>query len=391
MNPNVTQLNVGSNDEIIMKLLYYFITEKSYNPIVLHGAQNEIWLENLGEDYSIIRIISNHIHNDEQYDFDLFRSKQILKQIKQKTFSFKMNVFCIYLDLGESVHLEEHEDSFTTHFLCTKIESMNDFQKNPEVMEIFPDITKETNFQEQGFELFLKVTEEINKKNEEEAKKAEHVFEPKTPYVTYTLIGINILVFLAMYLFGNGSTDSLTLLKFGANYGPSITSGEYYRLITSAFLHVGVIHLLMNMYSLYIIGSQLETFYGKWKYLCIYLGSALAGSLMSLLFTPNYISAGASGAIFGLLGALLYFGYHYRVYLGNVMKSQIIPLILLNLGMGFLIAGVDNAAHVGGLIGGILLSMMLGVPYKSTKSDKINGMIMTIIYFAFFIYMGFFK
>ena len=111
---------------------------------------------------------------------------------------------------------------------------------------------------------------------------------------------------------------------------------------------------------------------------------------MSLLFT-NSISAGASGAIFGLLGALLYFGYHYRVYLGTVVKSQIIPLIIINLGIGFAMSGVNNAAHIGGLIGGCLLAMTVGVKYKSTKSDQINGAVMTLIYTAFLIYMGFFR
>ena len=111
---------------------------------------------------------------------------------------------------------------------------------------------------------------------------------------------------------------------------------------------------------------------------------------MSLLFT-NSISAGASGAIFGLLGALLYFGYHYRVYLGTVVKSQIIPLIIINLGIGFAMSGVNNSAHIGGLIGGCLLAMTVGVKYKSTKSDQINGAVMTLIYAAFLIYMGFFR
>lgn len=101
------------------------------------------------------------------------------------------------------------------------------------------------------------------------------------------------------------------------------------------------------------------------------------------------LSAGASGAIFGLLGSLVYFGYHYRVYLGTVMKSQIIPLILLNLMVGFLSPGINNAAHIGGLIGGILMTMAVGVAYKSSTSEKINGWVLTIIYVSFLIYMGF--
>lgn len=194
-----------------------------------------------------------------------------------------------------------------------------------------------------------------------------------------------------MYLFGNGSNDVATLLKFGANLGELVKAGELYRLITSAFIHIGIIHLLVNCYSLYVIGPQLESFLGKWKFLAIYLLSAIAGNLLSISFGSSLkISAGASGAIFGLLGSLVYFGYHYRVYLGTVLRSQIIPIILLNLLVGFMSPGIDNAAHIGGLIGGVFTTMALGIKNKTTKMDRINGWVVSIIFFAFLIYLGFF-
>ncbi len=145
---------------------------------------------------------------------------------------------------------------------------------------------------------------------------------------------------------------------------------------------------MVNMYALYVIGPQLENFFGKAKYLLIYLFSAFCGSLLSICFS-SHISAGASGAIFGLLGALLYFGYHYRIYLGNVMKSQIIPIILLNLIVGFMLPGIDNAAHIGGVVAGLFAAMAVGVKYKSTAVDRMNGFIVSMIYVAFLIYMGF--
>ena len=103
----------------------------------------------------------------------------------------------------------------------------------------------------------------------------------------------------------------------------------------------------------------------------------------------SYPSIGASGAIFGLMGALVYFGYHYRVYLGNVVKSQIIPLILLNLCIGFLSSGIDNFAHIGGLIGGSLISIAVGVKDKSSTFERINGFIISAIFLIFIIYMAF--
>lgn len=382
------QIILTKNDEIAMKLLHYFITEQGYSPIILHGAKNEIWLENLNSDYKIVRIVSNYIHNDEQLKFDIFKTKQIVKSIKRKTLSLKINVLNIFLNLGDNVDFENHVDE--SNISSTYINEITDLNKYNFVLEIFPDITSHTVFKEEGFELFSKITRDIESKNQNDAMIAEETFKPKKPIITYILILINLLTFLSMYAFGKGSTNSTTLLKFGASYPDLIKSGQIYRLITSAFLHIGVLHLLFNIYALYVIGSQIESYLGKIKYIIIYLFSALCGNLLSMCFFTG-ISAGASGAIFGLLGSMLYFGYHYRVYLGNVVRSQIIPLIILNLFLGFVSEGINNAAHIGGLIGGFLITYALGVKYKSSKSERVNGTIMSIIFLGFLIYMGFYK
>lgn len=374
------QIIVTKNDELVMKLLHYFITEKGYNPIILHGAKDEIWLENLNEEYEIVRIVSNYIHNDEQLNTDLFRTKQIVKKIKRKTFSFKMNTLSLFVNLGDSVNMNNISYN---NIDCANLKSIKDIKNYTFITENYPTITNEINSKEKGMELFMKITEDINKKNIETSNKAEDVFSKKTPYITYILIFINIL-FYVLSIISNSFYNSMVL-------NPSkILNGEYYRLLSCIFMHGGIIHLLCNMYCLYVIGSQVESFFGKIKYIVIYLLSGIIGSLMSLSIT-NSISLGASGAIFGLLGSILYFGYHYRVYLSQAIKSQIIPLIVLNIFLGFILNGVDNAAHIGGLIGGVLVSMMAGVKYKSSTMEKVNGLILTIIFTLFLIYLGFFR
>ncbi|MCI8588358.1 MAG: rhomboid family intramembrane serine protease, partial [Bacilli bacterium] len=240
-------------------------------------------------------------------------------------------------------------------------------------------------FSEKGLQLFIKITNDINSKNKTEAEKAEEVFRKKKPIITAILVLINMFIFFGSILFG--AYDNF--IQEYAVYGPFIRSGEYYRLLSGAFLHADIFHLMFNCYALYVIGSQMESFLGKGKYLIVYLFSAIIGSLASITFNQG-ASVGASGAIFGLLGSMLYFGYHYRVYLGNVLKSQIIPLILLNLGLGFIGTGIDNFAHIGGLIGGTLITVALGIKYKSTTFEKMNGWIVTILFTAFMIYMGIF-
>lgn len=380
----MTEENVLVDDKnmMVMKLLHYFITEKSYTPIILQGAENEIWLENLDEDYKIVRIVSSYIHNEEQYRFDVFKTKRIVKKIKAKTLSFHLNTLSIFLDLSGNVELSPMKD-----LSSIRVVEDQDLKQSEIIQNAFPDLPKKLKFTEKGMQLFIKITNDINAHNAADQKKAEDVFQPKMPIMTYLFLGLNFLCFFLPKLLG---VDNAFLNAF-CTHGPSIRMGQYYRLITGAFLHANLLHFLFNMYALYIIGSQLESFMGKWRYTVIYLFSALTASLLSITFNGNGASIGASGAIFGLMGALLYFGYHYRVYLGNVIRSQIIPLILMNLAFGFLMrsAGIDNAAHIGGLLGGALASISVGVKYKSTKFEQLNGMIVTIIFLAFLMYMGF--
>lgn len=373
------QVTINKNDELVMKLLHYFITEMGYSPIVLHGAKDEVWLENLNGDYQIIRIVSNYIHNNDQLNFDLFRTNQIMKQIKKKTFSHKLTTLSLFVNLGDNVEINNylHVDNVD----CASINVLNDLNKYDFIINTFPTITKKTTFKEKGVELFMKITGEIGKKNEQESIRAEEIFKMKKPIITYIFIILNVLIFLLAKL----NVNVVYELFIHKNIG-----NDFYRLITAAFTHYDLLHLLFNMYSLYIIGSQIESFFGKCKYVIIYLFSAILGSLMSITFmTDNGASLGASGAIFGLFGSLIYFGYHYRLYLGTVLKSQIIPLVIFNLAIGFLSTNIDNAAHIGGLIGGTVMSMALGVKYKSSVSDKINGIIISIILLGFLFYTAF--
>ena len=383
----VPEIKINNNDLLVMNLVHYFITEKNYNPVILHGVNDEIWLENLDNDYKIIRIVSHYIHNNEQLSFDKFKLRRILDNLKKKTFSFKMPVVSIYTSLGDGVELS-NKDSNDLSFLVSKISEI----KNPNLIEVFPDIVEKTKHDEKGLDLFVKISDDINKESFQKSKRVESIFSMKKPIITYLIMIICVIMFCVTFILGNGPTDINTLIKLGANASYFTKNGEFYRLFTCIFLHAGFAHILCNMYSLYVIGPQVESFFGKLKYLFIFTFSGISGSILSLAFaSDNLVSVGASGAIFGLLGAICYFGYHYRVYLGNVLKSQIIPVIVLNLFIGFCVAGIDNFAHIGGLIGGVFAAMAVGVPDKSSVNDKANGCILMLIYLSFIIYLAFFK
>ena len=371
-----TQIN--DRDLVSMKLLHYFITKKNYTPIIVQGVENEIWLENLDSEYKVIRIVNNYIHNNEQLDFDAFKTKRMVKKIKKKTFSFKIKTLSILTDVGEIVDRNKtFPDVDIIYF-----EDEKKILKNKIIKECFPDLKDNLEYTEDGLQLFFKITDEINSKNHKDAMETDKILEPKKPYITIGIIAVIGLV----YLYGVMTNGNILAYDFGVNRD-YVRAGEIYRLLTGTFIHVDFLHLLCNCYALYMIGSMVEGYYGKKKYLIIYLVSAITGSLLSIAMSSGF-SIGASGAIFGLLGSLLYFGYHYRVYFGSVILGRIIPVIIINLGIGFMISGIDNFAHIGGLIGGFLISKAMGINSKDKASDKVNGMIMTIIYIGFLIALG---
>lgn len=378
---------VDKNDLLVMKLVHYFITRKDYHPIIIRGIEDEVWLENKKGDYSIIRIVTRHILNNEQFEYDKLKTKHIAKQIKRKIFDFSMNMLSIYVDSDfENIKINEEDKKYISVF----IKSEEDLFSNDIILNSYKNIKEEFINDNDDFETIGQITRDINEKSKEELEKRDKIMKNRKPILTYILILINVLVFIMMYVYGNGSEDIETLKVFGANYIPYVKSGEYIRLLSSAFVHIGVIHLLSNMYALYVIGRQVEQLYGKVKYILIYLLSAIMGSLFTVVFSSyNTTAAGASGAIFGLLGSLLYFGYTYRGYIGNGIINQVLPAIILNLIIGFSNPSIGNSAHIGGLVGGYLVSMALGIDIEKDNKSKVNGIIITILLTLFMIYMGF--
>lgn len=186
--------------------------------------------------------------------------------------------------------------------------------------------------------------------------------------VTVILILINVLVFLVSDLTGY-SQDVMHMLDLGAAYTPLITEGgEVYRLFTSMFLHFGIAHLLNNMLVLFVLGSRLERAAGKIRFLVIYLLGGVAGNVISLLLELNRgdysVSAGASGAVFAVMGAMIYIVVRNRGWLEDLSWRQIVVMALFSLYFGFASSGVDNAAHVGGLISGCILAVILYHPRR---------------------------
>lgn len=179
---------------------------------------------------------------------------------------------------------------------------------------------------------------------------------------TSLIILIQVVVFILMTLAG-GSTNPQVLLAFGARYTPLIQAGQWWRLITPGFVHIGLTHLVVNSVTLYFIGMYIENLFGHWRFLAIYLISTLLGNLTSSVFLPHSISAGASTGIFGLFGAFLMLGLAFGndPAIGSLAR-QFLVLVVLNLGTDILVPGIDLAGHMGGLLGGFFMAAVVGAP-----------------------------
>ncbi|WP_295728365.1 rhomboid family intramembrane serine protease [uncultured Limosilactobacillus sp.] len=187
--------------------------------------------------------------------------------------------------------------------------------------------------------------------------------------VTLSMIAICVIVYLWMVIQG-GSTNTAVLIHSGAKYTPLILQGQWWRLITAGFVHIGIQHLVINMITLYFLGMYIETLFGHVKMLIIYLMSIIAGNLTSMLFQPvQGISAGASTGLFGLFGAFILLGIVFRENLViRQLARQFLILVVFNLVADLMMPGIDIAGHLGGLFGGFLSAGMIG----STKIGKID-------------------
>ena len=185
----------------------------------------------------------------------------------------------------------------------------------------------------------------------------------RKPYLTWALLSVNLLLWLLVEMSG-GSTNTGVLLKFGAMEAQHIAAGDYWRLFTATFLHSGLMHISFNCIALFIFGQQLEPIYGRGRFLAIYFIAGLAGSVtsyaLSISAAPNTLGVGASGAIFGVLGGLVAFYAIHRDRFGEIGRQSLTGLLVIvaiNVVFGFVVPGVDNFAHIGGFIAGLLIGL----------------------------------
>ncbi len=202
---------------------------------------------------------------------------------------------------------------------------------------------------------------------------------PHARFTTMMILLINAGLYVAMVLHSTRSAaqgggldlDLNTLLDFGAKYGPAIMAGQWWRLITAGFLHGGLLHILMNSWVLFDLGAQVEESFGTSRYLVLYFVSTITGFLASFYWSPT-LSIGSSAGIFGLIGAMIALGVRDRSSYGAAVRSLYMRWAIYGLLMGLLpFFATDNAAHIGGLIGGFVVAYICGTPGYSKTVERL--------------------
>ena len=200
--------------------------------------------------------------------------------------------------------------------------------------------------------------------------------------VTTALVVANVLALVGMYLASGSTSDLGALVQAGANVKWATASGEWWRLVTSMFLHVGVLHLALNMYGLWVLGRLVEQFVGRTRMFVIYMGAGLVGAAASLLVGGAATSAGASGAVFGLVGAAAAeLALNRRAYprrWSGALLGNLVFLTVANLVVGFMYPMIDQSAHMGGLVGGVILGALLSPRPRFSRAAWMRGLVVVL-------------
>ncbi|WP_404453014.1 rhomboid family intramembrane serine protease [Virgibacillus necropolis] len=362
-----------NEQHIMYKLAEQLIDEENFEILDMDEQREEIWLEkHVNKTSYVIRLVHKEFYWMNDLKKDIALAFQRTKSIRRMLIGKHIEVKNIYVSkqapVGEWESLKKPMQLKERKPIKMKVYYLDEEDKYVEKERLNQDLnvslelpTNDISEEEKSTELNYLINKMTNKLHTKR-KEIKTVFSYGKPFLTYILLGINILIYIYLELNGD-STYTETLINYGAKYNPAIVDGEWWRIISSMFLHIGLLHLLMNMLALYYLGTTVERIYGSVRFLFIYMLAGIGGGLASFAFTSN-VSAGASGALFGLFGALLLFGLMNKKLFFQTMGRGIIVLIGFNLIFGFSMPQIDNSAHIGGLITGFIASVIVFLPKK---------------------------
>ncbi|MCG1022645.1 rhomboid family protein [Sutcliffiella horikoshii] len=365
-------------DIVFWQLVQHFVIKKEYRILHISPDQMEVWLEGLNHKKApIIRLYRHDLDWSTWLQRDIENASHHVVNFKNQLRKRSLHALNIYVSSYPPV--DDWEFRIEEPFIKNKAElhsivvhegnlhrALNEISNiTGDEVEVKEDLVME----EQGL---YHLKQSVLNASSQRVKMEQSIFQHGKPLFTYLFIFLHLVMFYLLETNG-GSQNPETLVQYGAKYNPAILEGEWWRFFTPIVLHIGVLHLLLNTMALFYLGSAVERIYGNARFLLIYLFAGFAGSLASFVFTSS-LSAGASGAIFGCFGALLFVGMTYPKLFFRTMGMNILVLIGINLAIGFTIPGIDNAGHIGGLIGGFLASAVVHLPKHKKTIPRVLGL-----------------
>lgn len=383
----------------LYKLTDYFIHQHGFDIVFIDNKQTEVWLQrNKRKQNHVIRLTNQEFDWKNQLKIDVDRTSHNAKKLVKLFLGRNIEIHNVYIAKQAPVDdwesLKETKKIKQGKFSSIHTYYVDEENRTDEIERLFKktavdpiEINIPRNVSEmERITQYLKLS--ILGEFQQIQNKSTKVFQYAKPIYTYVVLVINVLMFLLLE-FQGGSTSTDTLMRYGAKYNPAILDGEWWRIISSMFLHIGFLHLAMNMLALHIVGNLVERIYGAKRFLFIYFSAGILGGITSFAFSPQ-LAAGASGAIFGLFGALLFFGIHHRRIFFQTMGWNIIVIIAFNIVFGFVVQQIDNGAHIGGLIGGLVASGIVFFPKKKKVQQQLLaivvyvGILITLLLFGVF-------
>jgi len=384
---------LSRQDFYYLQLAQQLLGHSSYELISMKADASELWFQSSHrKDKSIVRIVRRNFKSavEQQKDvlYALQRAENMRKQRGKSTLTLNTIYFAdfdpFYTEQSlESAPSPSKVNSYVEQLTAEKASAYEPlFERLGLTLESADNFSSEE--EAQRVEQWKhKIVLFVQKKQSEEQQIAGY----GKPIFTYIFLAMQILMFL--FLEWKSSTqNTLTLIQYGAKYNPLIMEGEWWRFFTPIILHIGLLHLLMNSVALYYLGTLVERIYGSGRFVFIYIFAGFAGSLGSFIWNTS-ISAGASGAIFGCFGALLFLARTNPRFFFRTMGSSFIVIIVINLIFGFVAPNVDNAGHIGGLVGGFLAASIVSLPKQKKLYIQIPAFICTLLLVGSLLFYGY--
>lgn len=366
---------------------------KSGYGVIQAGESDEIWLEAPDKSsHDLVRLYKHDLDFRQEIERDIEEQAERVERVRKQLGRRKMKLLNVFFSAEAPVDDWEEiaEKPFENGTVSVEPAIVRGTMLCDDLQAVFPSFpAEECTEARNSFEDVQMARERFLSlvlKQEEQRKNAAAVFQNGKPIFTYLFIAFQVLMFFLLEING-GSTNTETLVAFGAKENSLIAAGEWWRLLTPIVLHIGIAHLAFNTLALWSVGTAVERMYGSGRFLLIYLAAGITGSIASFVFSP-YPSAGASGAIFGCLGALLYIALSNRKMFLRTIGTNIIVIIIINLGFGFAVSNIDNSGHIGGLIGGFFAAAALGLPKAGAWGKRVLSVVLLIVLAAGFLYYG---